>query len=76
MPSDGTKETSWFTTRNFALICIGVAAIYLVILLISVCTKQESDRESELTETFVSGYSDSYYYSEEYTNSQYLKSDR
>lgn len=77
VPSASKKaETTVLTTRNFALVCIGIAFAYLIILLVSVCSKQQSDRDSELTETFVSGYSSDYYYSEQYTNSQYLKSDR
>lgn len=53
-----------------------VAIVYLSIILIQVCAKS-SDRDSELSEEFVSkdSLSYEYYYDEEYTNSQYLRSD-
>ena len=54
--------------------------IYLSIVLIQVCKKKSnggrSDRDSDLTEELLyENSSYEYYYSEEYTNSQYLRSD-
>ena len=48
-----------------------IAFIYLTVILVQVCTNEKSDRDSELSEEFVSkdSLSYEYYYDEEYTNS-------
>ena len=51
---------------------MAVAFIYLTIILVQVCKKDKSDRDSELSEEFMSrdvSCSYEYYYDEEYTNS-------
>jgi hypothetical protein len=55
---------------------MSVAFVYLTILLIQLCKKKSrrDDRNSELSESFVSE-SNSYYNDDDYTNSQYLRSD-
>ena len=67
-----------FTTKNFAIISMSIAFIYLAVLLYQVCTKKsDDDRSSELSDEFISrdSLSYDYYYDESYTNSQYLRSD-
>ena len=52
--------------------------IYLSVILIQICLKDnESEKESQLNEQLLARNvdSDSYYYTEEYTNSQYLRDD-
>ena len=76
-----------FTAKNFAIIAMTLAFVYLTIVLVQICTKNRnrqggSSRESELTEELISrregdSLSYTYYYDEDeqYTNSQYLRSD-
>ena len=71
-----TSEATFFTMRNFIVISIAIAVVYILVLVISICTKDDNERDSQLSESLISDYDSSYYYSEEYTNSQYLKSDR
>ena len=52
--------------------------IYLSVILIQICLKDnESEKESQLNEQLLARNvdSDSYYYTEEYTNSKYAQSD-
>ena len=65
------QGNSVFTAKNFAIISMAIAFVYLSIIVIQICTKKKSDRESELSEEFVSkgSLSYTYYYDEEYTNS-------
>ena len=58
------------TTRNFALALMMLAFLYLVVMLIQVC-KQGKDIGSEYEDY----YTNSYYYTEEHTNSKYNQSD-
>ena len=69
---DKNKSSSIFTAKNFAILSMFVAFVYLTIILVQVCAKDKNDRDSELSEEFISkDYSCSYeyYYDEEYTNS-------
>ena len=77
VPEAGSE--SFFTAKNFAIFSMVIIFIYLSIVLLQVCKKKGngvSDRESDLTEELLyENSSYEYYYSEEYTNSQYLRSD-
>ena len=76
IPSHDQNEFKFFSAKNFAIIFILIAMIYLIVILVQICTK--SDRDGELSEEFISqdgSLSYDYTYDEEYTNSQYLRSD-
>ena len=78
IPPASQQDKGVFTAKNFAIISMTIAFIYLTIVLVQVCMKSDrTDRDSELTEEFMSkdSLSYEYYYDEEYTNSQYLRSD-
>ena len=88
-PADEAGSGKFLSAKNFAIIAMTLAFVYLTIVLVQVCTKSRdarrnsnSERESELTEELISrqegdSLSYTYYYDEEeqYTNSQYLRSD-
>ena len=76
IPSHDQGEFKIFSAKNFAIIFILVALIYLIVILVQICTK--SDRNEDLSEEFITqdgSLTYDYYYDEEYTNSQYLRSD-
>ena len=55
--ADQQGQSSVFTAKNFAIIAMTLAFIYLTIVLVQVCTKRaganRSERESELSEAFI-----------------------
>ena len=63
----------FFTSKNFAIVIMTLAIIFLVIMLVQACTKNKSGRDSEDSEGYMShdSLSYEYYYDEEdcYTNS-------
>ena len=70
----------FFTSKNFAVVIMTLAIIFLLAMLCQACSKKSGDsNDSEDSEGYVSQNSLSYEYyydeSEAYTNSQYLRSD-
>lgn len=76
IPSHDQKSVGFFSAKNIAIILVSIAMLYLCLILIQVCRKKPH-RDDELEEEFISQNSLSYEYTydEEYTNSQYLRSD-
>lgn len=56
-------------TRNFAVVLMMLAFLYVLIMLYQVCRHKDGGSEYE------DYYSNSYYYTEDYTNSKYAQSD-
>ena len=76
IPSHTTGASeSVFSAKNFVILFMCVAMVYLGAILVQICFKK-NDGADELSEEFFSQDSLSYDYTyEEYTNSQYLRSD-
>jgi len=70
IPPHDKKEVAFFSAKNFAIIFIIIALLYLFIIVFQICMKKEG-REGELSEEFISqgSLSYDYTYDEEYTNS-------